>query len=386
MTTSATRGPVLGVIGGGQLARMTIHAAGRLGIDVRLLATPSDESAPGAVAHTVRGDARRLSTLEWFARECDVVTFDHEGIDPDVVERLEVAHVVRPGSVTLRFADKAHQRVELAALGHPVPGFEVTDALSLHDAARELGRRVVVKEARGGYDGRGVHIASGEAALDRVARLGPPERRLVVEECLDIRQELSVLVVRTPGGETVTYPAVETVQVDGVCREVVTPARVPADLSRDAEMLALRLAQDMEAVGVLAVELFVVGDGRLVVNEVAPRPHNSGHLTIEGSATSQFENHVRAVLDMPLGATTPTAPAVAMVNILGASEGDPRQRLAAALAVPDAHVHLYGKSPRAGRKLGHVTARGDTHQQAVDRARAAARALVPDHLRGGRTR
>lgn len=364
--------PVLGIVGGGQLARMTIHAASRLGVRTRLLAGPDDHAAVTLADHAVRGEP--ADHLERFAADCDVVTFDHEHVCPDQVEALEAAGaVLRPGATTLRFADKAHQRQSLRTLV-PVPDHLVLDGDELVRRRLHAGDSVVVKAARGGYDGKGVWVAEGPGPL---AALHPSlgRQRFVVEEHLDIDLELSVLVARRPDGQRVVYPLVQTRQVDGTCREVVAPAEVSPSVAVDAIDIAITVADAVDAVGILAVELFVVGD-RVLLNEIAPRPHNSGHHTIEGSITSQFENHVRAVLDWPLGDPGPRAPAVAMVNVLGPADGsDPRRRLQEALAVDGAHVHLYGKDARPRRKLGHVTALGDSRAEVLDRARRAAAVL-----------
>ena len=243
--------------------------------------------------------------------------------------------------------------------------------------SEEHGWPLVVKARRGGYDGRGVwsvHDRSEALGLwSELTRAGTP---LLVEEHVGIDMELSVLVARTPSGEVAAYPVLETRQQDGICREVIAPADISPDLSTEAIRLARGIADGLDVAGVLAVEMFLAG-GRLLVNELALRPHNSGHLTIEGCATSQFEQHLRGILDWPLGETGLLAPACAMVNVLG-PPGDQRVRagLRDALAVGGAHVHLYGKSPRAGRKLGHVTAVGEDHGEALERARRAASALV----------
>ncbi len=362
--------PVVGIVGGGQLARMTAQAAVSLAVEVRVLAAPGEESAAPWV--TARGATGTLGE-DGFLDGVDVLTFDHELVDPARVEAAELRGVVvRPGSATLRFADKAHQRERLAAAGIPVPPFAVLQSAAGAGAlaAAHGGWPVVLKAARGGYDGRGVAVVADEAAAAAFAG----SRTVVVEPLLPLERELAVLVARRPGGEAVVYPPVQTLQVDGICHELVAPAPVGADLADAAAALALRVADLCGAVGILAVELFVV-DGRLLVNEVAPRPHNSGHHTIEHAATSQFENHLRAVLDWPLGATTPRTPAAAMVNVLGNGDVDPRDRLPAALARGPASVHLYAKGPRAGRKLGHVTALGDDPAEVRGRARRVAAAL-----------
>lgn len=368
---SGARVPVVGIVGGGQLARMTAQAAVSLAVDLRVLAAPGEESAARWITH-----AGAPGTLgqDGFLDGVDVLTFDHELVDPEAVEAAERRGVVvRPGAGTLRFADKAHQRTRLAAAGVPVPPFAVVTSSSETTAfaAEHGGWPVVLKAARGGYDGRGVAVVADAAAAAAFAGSRP----VVVEPLLLLERELAVLVARRPGGDAVVYPPVETVQVDGICHELLAPAPVGAELTGQAAALALRVAHLTGAVGVLAVELFVVG-GRLLVNEIAPRPHNSGHHTIEHSATSQFENHLRAVLDWPLGDPAPRTPAAVMVNVLGRGDADPRHRLPRALGRGPASVHLYAKRPRAGRKLGHVTALGDDLEEVRARARWVAAALM----------
>jgi len=350
---------------------MTAQAAVSLAVEVRVLAAPGEDSA--APWTTARGAADALDA-GGFLDGLDVLTFDHELVDPAVVEAVARRGLpVRPGARTLRFADKAHQRQELAAAGVPVPPFAVTRSAAEVGAfaAAHGGWPVVLKAASGGYDGRGVAVVASTAEADAFAGSRPA----VVEPLLPLERELAVLVARRPGGEAVVYPPVQTLQVDGICHELIAPAPVHARLAGDAASLALRVAHLCGAVGILAVELFVV-DGRLLVNELAPRPHNSGHHTIEHAATSQFENHLRAVLDWPLGDPAPRTPAAAMVNVLGNGDADPRHRLPVALAQGAASVHLYGKQPRAGRKLGHVTALGDDPAEVRDRARRVAAALM----------
>ena len=362
-------GPTIGVVGGGQLARMMAEAASALALDLRVLATSSDESAPGTWTHTTVVDELDDAALGAFALDCDVITFDHELVDPEILEALERHdHVLRPSARALSFSDKANQRTRLAAAGVPVPRFAVVDEPEAIEGFVSTvgGWPIVVKPPRGGYDGRGVHIVRTlEEALDVLDGTGGA---VVVEELLDIETELAVIVVTRASGDTVTYPVVETTQVDGICHEVVCPARVDDTLAEEATRIAVTVAALVGAVGVLAVELFVAG-GRVLVNEVAPRPHNSGHLTIEACVTSQFENHLRAVADLPLGDVGLRAPAAVMLNVIGTpAAGDPSARRHAALEIPGAHLHLYGKSWRDGRKLGHVTALGTD----VDAAHATA--------------
>ena len=376
-------GPVVGFVGGGQLARMCALAAAPMGVRVKVLAAPSDEGAAEVAPDVVVGRADDPEALRAFAATVDVLTIDHENVDHATFAELEAAGVaVRPGVGTLRYSDKAFQRQEFAAAGLPVPDFRVVEAsdpsaaAQIDEFAAARGGRVVFKASRGGYDGRGVWILD---AADVPAFLKTYEGApLVVEPLLPLEREVAVLVARRPSGEVAVWPVVETVQVDGMCDEVLAGGAVlPPELEAEALRVGARVAEVTGVVGVLAVELFVV-DGAVVVNEIAPRVHNSGHLTIEGAQTSQFEQHVRAVLDWPLGPTALTAPCAVMRNVVGGAAGDPRDRQAVALEqVPEAHVHLYGKASRPARKVGHVTVLGDD----LDRCRARAQ-LAADLLAG----
>ena len=392
--TLADRPQSVGMVGAGQLARMTAEASSALGITFVVLAEHPDDAAVAVSAEVVFGSPTTAGRLGQLASACDVVTFDHELVDLDLVARIEAeGHPVRPSSKALRFAvDKAEMRARFAAAGIPVPahttvgtGAPETRAGAIGAFAEDHGWPVVVKAARGGYDGRGVWPVRDPGEALEVCRTAT-DTVLVVEEMVPLDAELAVLVARRPAGEVVTWPAVETAQVDGVCREVLVPGRLATDLAplaAEAELLARRVAEVVGSVGVLAVELFASA-GRLLVNEVATRPHNTGHWTIEGATTSQFENHLRAVLDLPLGDPTPVAAHVASVNVFGAEDGrPPGDGLAAALDVLGAHVHLYGKAARPGRKLGHVTVCGDDASDVRARAWEAAQALgtpVPTFL------
>jgi len=380
----------VGIVGAGQLARMTCEAASALGIPTVVLAErPEDDAAAGVASACLPGTPLAEGDLRALADRCDVVTFDHEQVDLDLLAGLEAdGRTVRPGTATLALAvDKARMRARLSDAGAPVPAFSLlpsSDTLDGVDAtlaaitafADVHGWPVVVKATRGGYDGKGVWSVAGPDAAGAVCRRAATAAvPLLVEELVPIEAELAMVVARRPGGETVAWPVVETTQVDGVCREVLFPGRFGADVARQADALARKVSAVVASVGVLAVELFWTGS-RLLVNEIAARPHNSGHWTIEGAVTSQFENHLRAVLDLPLGTTEPTAPHVASVNVFGADDGsDPLSRLAGALALEDAHVHLYGKQARPGRKLGHVTVCGTRADDVRSRAWAAAEAL-----------
>jgi len=369
------------MVGGGQLARMTHQAAIALGQSLRVLAqTPADGAA--LVAADVRyGEHTDLDALRAFAEGCDVVTFDHEHVPQEHIRTLAAEGVtLHPPADALRYAqDKRLMRERLTELGAPVPRWApVESAGDLAVFGAEVGWPVVLKAARGGYDGRGVWIVDAEAAGPLAEELLAAGTPLIVEEKVALRRELAVQVARSPFGQVAAYPVVETVQRDGICVEVLAPAPdLNADLAVAAQQLAIDLATSLGVVGLLAVELFETADG-LVVNELAMRPHNSGHWTIEGARTSQFEQHLRAVLDYPMGDTSLTAPVVVMANVLGGPEGgisiDERLHHLFA-AEPGAKVHLYGKQVRPGRKIGHVTVLGDDLDDVRARAARAARWL-----------
>ena len=367
----------VGMVGGGQLARMTHRAAIDLGVE--LIVLDEDPAAPAVAAGASHraGAPSDLEALRGLAEAADVVTFDHEQVPGGHLEALvRDGRAVHPSPEAKALAqDKLLARRTLERLGLPVPAFaEVQSAAEVEAFAERAGWPVVLKARTGGYDGRGVLVVHGAAgAATALAGWGG---RAVAEAHVPIACELGVLVARRPSGGAVAYPPVQTVQRDGMCRWMLLPAPVPGDLSARAEALALDLAARIGATGLMAVELFVTTDGELVVNELALRPHNAGHWTIEGSVTSQFEQHLRAVLDWPLGSTASTAPAVATVNVVGRGTADPADGLPSALAVSGAHVHLYGKAPRDGRKLGHVTALGPDPGAALELAREAAERLV----------
>jgi len=360
---------------------MAGEAASALGLSMAVLAERPDDAACEVAAEVVLGSPLVASELRGFAARCGVVTFDHEQVDLALVAALaEEGTIVRPGPATLEMAvDKAHMRGVLDRAGIPVPAYAVVDPTSadISAAVDEFGAAhgwpLIVKAARGGYDGKGVWPVSDRDEAARV--LADIAGRAVLEELLPLEAEIAVMVARRPSGDAAAWPAVETAQLDGVCREVLVPGRLPAEVLAEASLLGRRVADIAEAVGVMAIELFWSG-GRLLVNEVATRPHNSGHWTIEGSVTSQFENHLRAVLDLPLGPTGLAYPEVASVNVFGGAGGeDPAALLPRGLAVAGAHVHLYGKSARPGRKLGHVTVCGGSDDDVRARAWSAALAL-----------
>ena len=360
--------PVVGVIGGGQLARMMIPPAVALGIELRVLAEAADSSA--RLAATAIGNYRDEATVLEFARGCDVITFDHEHVPQPVLQALVAAgSAVHPGPDALLFAqDKLMMRERLSQLGVPQPDWaRVETADELAGFLADHGGRAVVKTPRGGYDGKGVRVVAQAHEADDWLAEGP----LLAEELVSFQRELAQLIARRPSGQSRLWPLVETVQRGGVCAEVIAPAPQTTDaVERAAAEIATTVANGVGVTGVLAVELFESTDGRVLVNELAMRPHNSGHVSIDGSVTSQFEQHLRAVLDWPLGDTEPLAPWAVMINVFGEL---PQPAIAAALGhQPAAKVHAYGKGPRAGRKAGHVTAIGEDLDETAYRARAAA--------------
>jgi len=419
--------PVVGMVGGGQLARMTHQAAIALGQSLRVLSESPDDSAALVAADVRIGTHTDLAALREFAKGCDAVTFDHEHVPTGHIAVLAAEGVkIYPGADAIRYAqDKRQMRERLTALGAPVPrwrpvtsaediiafaasgptGSDAGAVASEHAAGSSKGAAgssehaseasvqaagsseraagaapgggwpVVAKAVRGGYDGRGVWMLDGP---DAAAELVATGTELIVEERVPLRRELAALVARSPFGQVAAYPVVETVQRDGICVEVLAPAPGLSEaLAVEAQQLAIDLANALGVVGLLAVELFETASG-IVVNELAMRPHNSGHWTIEGARTSQFEQHLRAVLDYPMGETTLTAPAVVMANVLGGEPGGMSidERLHHLFAAdPGARVHLYGKQVRPGRKIGHVTVLGDDMTAVRARAARAARWL-----------
>jgi 5-(carboxyamino)imidazole ribonucleotide synthase len=365
--------PVVGMVGAGQLARMTHQAAVALGQSLRVLAGSPDEPAALVASDVVLGRHDDLAALRRFAVGCDVLTFDHEQVPTGHLRAL-VAEGVRvyPGPDALCHGqDKLLMRQTLAGLGVPVPPFRpVTRPRDAVSFGAEHGWPCVLKATRGGYDGRGLWMLSTPArARQMVAELLAAGTPLLVEQCVAMRRELAVLVARSPFGQGAVWPVVQTVQRDGICVEVHAPAPgLDTELAEAGQQLALRVAGELEVVGVLAVELFEMPSGELVVNELAMRPHNSGHWTIEGAVTSQFEQHLRAVLDYPLGSTALRAPACVMANVLGAATPPGMgidERLHHLMArYPQAKVHLYAKPERPGRKIGHVTVCGAAHAPA----------------------
>lgn len=377
----AGSGPRLGIIGGGQLARMTALAAYELGCEVLVVEREADSPGSQVVGTTLVGDWNDPSVLTELARQVDIVTLENEFVDARSLAAIEAAgSTLQPtaGCVGL-VQDKLTQKQALAGADLAVPRFRaVARAEDIRAAAREFNWPVVLKTRRHGYDGKGTATIRDEAGLTEAwLRLGAGARALYVEEWCPFTRELAVIVTRSLRGECAVYPVVETFQRDHICHRVLAPAPVEADLAARAAALAQAAVAAVGGTGSFGVEMFLTADGNLWVNELAPRVHNSGHYTIEGCHCSQFENHVRAILGWPLGSTEMVLPAAAMVNLLGTTVGSGRPKgVEKALAIPGAHVHLYGKrESKPGRKLGHVTALGRTLDEAEERAARAAREI-----------
>ena len=377
----------MAIAGGGQLARMMHQAAIPLGIDIHLLAEGPDVSAAQVIPGATVGDYRDLATLEALVDGADALTFDHEHVPTRHLSELSKSVAVRPGPEALVYAqDKALMREKMAELGVANPTFAVCDSPEDHAAiGGDNGWPIIAKTSRGGYDGKGVwkldDASQASVPFEGLADTSAGERvRIVAEEFVDFARELSAIVVRSPSGQVVAYPISETVQEGGICVETVTPAPgLDPDVAAGLQEMAIRISTELGVVGVLAVELMEARDGRVVVNELAMRPHNTGHWTIDGARTSQFENHIRAVLDLPLGSPELRDDVVVMTNVLGGGEPDLTGALVHVYARDrEVRVHLYGKEVKPGRKVGHVTCLGSDLDDVRRRAHHAAGYLMGD--------
>lgn len=383
--------PVVGIIGGGQLARMCAGPAAELAITLSVLAESADASAALVVPSAPVGDHTDVEAVLAFATECDVVTFDHEHVPPHVLDALTSAGVpLHPTPQALLFAqDKLAMRERLSQIGVACPAWtRARTAAEVEDFGDRVGWPVVAKTPRGGYDGKGVRVIGDVAELgdwlEAVGQDGALADGILLEERVAFTRELAVLIARSPSNQAAAWPVVETVQTDGICTEVLAPAPgLDPTLAAVATEAGLRIAEELGVTGVFAVEMFEVtdphtGDPAYVVNELAMRPHNSGHWSMDGAVTGQFEQHLRAVLDLPLGAPTPREPHTVMANVLGGDYPElyPAYRHLMARD-PGLKVHLYGKGVRPGRKIGHVTVCGTDLADLRERAQHAA-----DYLAG----
>ncbi|CAN5170772.1 5-(carboxyamino)imidazole ribonucleotide synthase [soil metagenome] len=378
---SDSTAPTLAIIGGGQLARMMAEPAAALGLPVRLLAEAEGVSAAQVIVDQIVGDYRDLDTLRDLVDGCAVVTFDHEHVPTEHLRALSAAGVAtRPGPDALVHAqDKAVMRSRLAAMGVPCPRNAVVACVA---DVEGFGFPAVLKTTRGGYDGKGVWVV--RAAEECAAPFAAAESagvQVLAEELVPFTRELCALVARSPSGQAAAYPVVQTTQREGICHEVIAPApHLSPEIAGQAHEIALRIAGELDVVGILAVELFETraadGTASILVNELAMRPHNTGHWSQDGAVTSQFENHLRAVMDLPLGSPAARAPWTVMVNILGGDDPGAGHLydgyLHAFARDPALRVHLYGKQMRPGRKVGHVNVYGDDLDDCLERARHAA--------------
>lgn len=358
--------PVVGVLGAGQLARMMYESAISLGIAFRVFANDENESAAQVCADKTLGNLQDIESVLKFARSVDVITLDHELVPSETLESLVQNGIkVFPSPAAVQYAaNKGLMRQELAKLEYPMPKWLLAENLEqARNFFTKFGSKIIAKSPTGGYDGRGVWGINTESELESL--IFP----VLLEEKVKFVRELSAVVVRSTHNQAVSYPVVETIQSNGICTQVIAPALdLDAERAGAAQAMALRIADDLDVVGVLAVELFDSGSGELLVNELAMRPHNSAHWTQDGSVTSQFENHLRAVLDLPLGSPEMVSQFAVMGNIIGGQHEDLHRGLLHCLARdPKLHIHLYGKEVREGRKVGHVNAIGDNLEDLIFR-------------------
>lgn len=375
-----SQGRTVGIVGAGQLARMMAQAAIPLEIKLVLLAAKADDGAAKVVPDVIVGSPDDPEKVRELASQVDVLTFDHELVDPEFLAQLESEGVaVWPSAATMALAqNKRRQRAELGELGLPIPAWaEVESAADVHSFGEQHGWPVVLKASRGGYDGRGVWMIDRPEDVDEiVADAQNAGLTLLVEERVQLDLELAVLTARRPNGDIAIWEPVETVQRNGMCNELVVPVKADPRVVAEAVRLARKIVEHVQPVGVLAIEFFV-SNGKVLINELAPRPHNSGHWTIEGSQTSQFEQHLRAVLDLPLGDTSLTSPVIATENIVGPASGaNPSDQISIAMQIRGANIHLYGKEARPDRKLGHVTVLGTERDETRQRAALAVQQLT----------
>lgn len=374
--------PTVAVVGGGQLARMLQESANALGLNLRVLVESSEASAAQVVPDAPVGSPRNESDVVSLIRGADVLTFEHEHQDDQILKHLEAEIPVRPSPEALLFArDKIQMRKRLSEIGIPCPRWQAVRSIpEVKDFGDRVGWPIIIKTSRGGYDGKGVGMID---SADESKTWFERGYEILVEEKIDFYCEIAALIARRPGGETRCWPVVTTIQEHGICSEVLYPSLISHELQQQAQEYARKIASQLQVTGVMAVEMFVAksGEGETIfVNELAMRPHNSGHWTIEGCVTSQFEQHLRAVLDLPLGDTNALAPAVVMVNLLGNGDQDPRVNYPQVMVQhPVAKIHYYGKDPRPGRKLGHVTVLGDNLEAVRQEALSAVDILREKH-------
>jgi 5-(carboxyamino)imidazole ribonucleotide synthase len=382
-------GKTIGVLGGGQLGRMFAHAAERLGYRVHIFEPAHDSPAGEVAAREINAPYTDVEQLKIFAKGCDVITYEFENIPVEPLWSIEKAVRLHPHWNILEVCqNRMREKTWLRKNGFPhVPFTEVEAGDDLAAGIRRIGTPCVVKIADFGYDGKGqIKVSDDASSVKAVGAF--VKQRAVVEKFIDFKCELSVIVARTVKGVMRTFPLAENIHTKHILDFSIAPARIPDAVRVEAENLGKAIAEKLDVVGLLAIELFFTDRGELLVNELAPRPHNSGHYSIDACVTSQFEQHVRAVCDLPLGDVTMTAPAV-MVNILGDAwkwrDGHPvgEPNWAVLLSAPRTKLHLYGKrEPRPGRKMGHFTVCADKIETALDEARALKNKLLAGGTNG----
>ncbi|MDQ2659089.1 MAG: 5-(carboxyamino)imidazole ribonucleotide synthase [Verrucomicrobiota bacterium] len=378
MSRTFLPGATIGVMGGGQLGRMLAIAARRMGYRIHIF-TPEEDSPAGQFADLTRiADYQNEAAVRRFAEGVDVVTFEFENIPVETAEWCAREREVRPAGKILHIAqNRLREKNFLASSGFPAAPFRaVRSAHELSSAIEQIGRPAILKTAAFGYDGKGQQTITAREDFDEIWSASSADE-LILEGLVDFEKEISVIVARGVDGAMATFPVCENLHRDHILDVTVVPARVTTKVEAEAAQLTCRIAEKLELIGLLAVELFLKSNGELIVNELAPRPHNSGHWTIEGCVTSQFEQQVRAVCGLPLGSTDILRPA-AMANLLGDVWQSGEPNWSKALATESLHLHLYGKrEPRPRRKMGHLTAFGASADEAMARvteARAALRA------------
>ncbi len=369
----------IGIVGGGQLGRMLTEAAIKLGFKV-IVVNPSPNSPAAQVgAKEIIGDLYDKKALESLAQNADFITVEIEHLDTSVLEELAGAgKKINPSPKTIRLIqDKLAQKKMLREAGLPVADFvEITDEASAKKALSDFGGRLLIKTRHGAYDGRGNEVVSNPEELKRALKTFDGQQ-LYGENFVPFKKELAVLVARNTDGQTTTYPVVETIQHRNICTTVLAPADISRAAAEKAKQVAVDAVNRLEGAGVFGIEMFLTEDGRVLINEIAPRVHNSGHYTIEACRTSQFEQHIRAISGLPLGPTDMIVPAAVMINILGERDGETKpEGIDKAAKDPHTKIHLYGKSPtKIDRKMGHITATGQTVEEARERAHKAREAI-----------
>ncbi len=375
--------PTIGIVGGGQLARMMIEAASRLNLKTKVLCESASDSAALIASYFEVGDYKNLNDLEKFSSNVDVLTFDHEHVPLEILKKLEKSGIkIRPGLKALSCVqDKSVMREVLGKENLAIPKWKIIKEISeIETFASENSWPLVIKTTKGGYDGKGVWVVENlEDAKEILKNPLTNDAQWMVEEFVKFKRELAVHVARSPHGQSVVYPVVQSTQKNGVCDEVIAPAPgLSEENASKIQALALNIAQTLEVTGVFSVELFELENGEVLINELAMRPHNSGHWSIDGAVTSQFENHLRAILDLPLGSPKLNAHTTVMVNILGGKFEDMYKPFMHCMARdPELRIHLYGKQVKPGRKVGHVNISGKNVEDLLSRAHHAA-----DYLTG----